>query len=206
MSLTELTKQLRQLLASPADDAEVATFIGLLDEEILSISALDDEGQKHRDFEEELQLIYGEHVDFYSLQPVEIFLDVLVHARSILPSTIFISTWFDLLLRPALREPRLASSAVEHAKQLVIESLENDGEGHEIVMNFRRRLVDLFLLDALNESSEKDILEWAQLDLEQRNKNLWWKNNLEEVLVRYGLVQPEVSSIDWWLGMQSTND
>lgn len=206
MSLTDLTKQLRQLLASPVDDAEVATFIGLLDEEILSISALDDEGQKHRDFEEELQSIYDEHVDFYSLQPVEIFLDVLVHARPILPSTIFISTWFDLLLRPALREPRLASSAVEHAKQLVIESLENDGDGHEIVINFRRRLVDLFLLDALNESSEKDILEWAQLDLEQRNKNLWWKNNLEEVLVRYGLVQPEVSSIDWWLGIQSIND
>ncbi|EJD05853.1 uncharacterized protein FOMMEDRAFT_139182 [Fomitiporia mediterranea MF3/22] len=174
-----------------ADEAEIGEFLTLLDEEILQISASDGESSQRRDFEEELQSIYDEHVDFYRFQPVEIFLDVLAHARPILPVTTFIATWFDLLLRPALREPRLTSPAVERAKQLVIEALENDGEDPEMVTNFRKRLVDLYLLDALNESSGKDILEWAQLDEHQRNMNIWWKNNLEDILVTYGLAQPE---------------
>ncbi|KAI5124581.1 hypothetical protein M0805_003100 [Coniferiporia weirii] len=189
--LVELTGRLRRLLRDPLDDAALTGFLELLDAFILDTSAADEDGQIQLDFEEELQVVFNEDVDYSRLQQAELFLEVLLHARSILPPTSFIATWFDLLLRPALREPRLASSAVETAKRLVIESLEINGDGNEIVTNFRRRLLDLFLLDVLNESSGEDILEWAQLDEEQRGKNSWWKGNLEDILVNYGLLQPE---------------
>ena len=196
MPFTELLKRFRHLLSDSADINDIPDFINHLDEEVLNISSSDDDSHLRRDFEEELQAIYDKHVNFVQLRPVELFLSVLIHARPIFRTASFIVTWWDLLLRPALREPRLAPTAVEQAKQLVIESLENDEDDAEKVKNFRRRLVDLFLLDVLNESSGKDILEWAQLDEEQRGKNKWWKRNLEDILVRYGLVQPEVRSYD----------
>ncbi|KAH8117372.1 Hamartin protein-domain-containing protein [Phellopilus nigrolimitatus] len=189
--LTELAKHLRRLLSEPSNDADLAEFLDFLDVKILDISSSDDAGQQQRDFEEELQVIFNEDVDYSRSQQAEIFLQTLLHARPILSFTSFIATWFDLLLRPALRDPRLSSSAVEHAKQFVIESLEGGGDKLEIVTNFRRRLLDLFLLDVFNESSGEDILEWAQLGEDQKEKHLWWKSNLEDILVGYGLLQPE---------------
>ncbi|THH07304.1 hypothetical protein EW145_g3485 [Phellinidium pouzarii] len=191
--LTELTKELRNVLIATSDDKTRHELFDLLDSYILDISSsdADDISQKQPDFDEELQVVFNEDVDYSNLQQSEIFLEVLLHARPILPPTSFITTWFDLLLRPALREPRLAPSAVEHAKQLVLDSLEITGDGQGIVANFRRRLLDLFLLDVLNESSGKDILEWAQLDEGQKERNSWWKTNLEDILVRHGLLRPE---------------
>ncbi|KAL5529209.1 hypothetical protein ACEPAG_5183 [Sanghuangporus baumii] len=190
MTLPELAKRLRLLLSHSSEESEINDFLNVLDDEIRNATALDDDDQQRRDFEEELQNIYGEDVDFYQLQTVEVFLDVLVHSRPILPATTVISNWFEVLIRPALRDPRLRLTAVEHAKQLVIEALEEDEQDPDMVKNFRRRLVDLFLLDAFNESSGKDILEWAQLDDMQKSKNIWWKDNLEEILIRHGLSRP----------------
>lgn len=194
MTLSDLAKKLRSLLSRSVEDSEIDEFLRILDEEILNTAALGDD-QERRDFEEELQNIYGEDVDFYQLRTVEIFLDVLVHSRPILPATTVISNWFEVLIRPALRHPHLRPTTVEHAKELVIEALEEDDGNPDMVKNFRRRLVDLFLLDAFNESSGKDILEWAQLDETQKSKNIWWKNNLEDILIRHGLSRPSVSVV-----------
>ena len=53
--------------------------------------------------------------------------------------------------------------------------------------------MDLYLLDAYNESSGEDVLEWAELSEEQRERKACWKTNLEDVLVKVGLQRPKVS-------------
>ena len=44
--------------------------------------------------------------------------------------------------------------------------------------------MDLYLLDAYNESSGDDVLEWAESDDAQKERTACWKTNLEDVLIR----------------------
>jgi hypothetical protein len=117
---------------------------------------------------------------------------VLHHLRPILSSTSIIATWFDLVLRPALREPKLPTASVNYAKELIICALENS-QNSDKVREFRRRLLDLYLLDAFNEGSWDDVLEWAGLDQEQRDRVTHWKSNLDDLLIKFGLERPAVS-------------
>jgi len=76
---------------------------------------------------------------------------------------------------------------------LIVSAEERGDERYpEKVGEFRRRLLDLYVLDAYNEGSGHDLLEWAELDQEQRERRSLWKSNLEEVLVKYGLRRPQV--------------
>ncbi|KAG6845739.1 hypothetical protein H0H87_005005, partial [Tephrocybe sp. NHM501043] len=121
----------------------------------------------------------------------EVFLAVLYHLEPILPATSVIS-WFDIVFRPALREPKLPTSSIKHAKELIITALLKTEEAYgEKVKEFRRRLMDLYLLDAFNESSGADVLEWAELDKAQRDKRSHWKRNLEDMLLSFGTKRPE---------------
>lgn len=192
--LVELAQRFRELLAGTLDDGQTAhdEFIQQLDSCILDISSTNGDGQQRHDFEEELQVIFDEDADYSQLYHVELFLEVLLHARPIMASASIISTWFDLLLRPALREPRLSTAAIDAAKNLVLEGMEDSNQ--DIVVSFRRRLLDLFLLDVLNESSGKDILAWAELDGEQRDRNSQWKSNLKDILTTFGSQNLEVST------------
>ena len=112
------------------------------------------------------------------------------------------------MLRPALREPKLAVEAVNHAKEVIVSALNpihriknemttdaDKEKRREKVKNFRRRLMDLYLLDAFNESSGDDVLEWAELDDAQKERKACWKANLEDVLVRIGLQRPQVGLV-----------
>lgn len=191
--LVELAKHFRLLLADTSNDSQAAhdDFIQQVDTCILEISLASDDDQQRHEFEKQLQAIHEEDADFSQLYHVELFLEVLSHARPIMAPATLISTWFDVLLRPALREPRLSIIAVEAAKNLVLEAMEDSGQ--EIVVSFRRHLVDLFLLDVLNESSGQDILEWAQLNGEQRDIKSQWKENLKDILISYGARRLAVS-------------
>lgn len=189
---SELAKGLHLLLSASNNAPDLKDILSELDDRVHEIESCEDIEKAQQDFEEELQVIYDKEVDHSHVQQLEIFLASLFRCRKVLSSVSIISTWFDLLLKPALREPKLSSAAADHAKQLILQALE--GEDTEIVQSFRHRLLVLFLHDVLNESSGKDIFEWAELDEAQREKNSWWKNNLEDVLVRYGLRKPDVSA------------
>ncbi|KAG6885982.1 hypothetical protein C0992_004746 [Termitomyces sp. T32_za158] len=126
------------------------------------------------------------------MKSTEIFLAVLHHLNPILPPTSVIS-WFDIIFRPALREPKLPASSSKHAKELIVAALQKTEDAYEQkVKEFRRRLMDLYLLDAFNEGSGADVLEWAGLNEEQRNKRSHWKRNLEDILLKFGAKRPEV--------------
>jgi len=145
-------------------------------------------------FEEELQTIHHQVVGHSSLFQMEVFLAVLYHLRVVLSPNSIITTWFDLVLRPALREAKLPTAASNHAKGLIISALSKENPDlPEKVRDFRCRLLDFYLLDTYNDCSGEDVLEWAGLDRLQRGKSSRWKENLEDILLRFGMEQPQVS-------------
>lgn len=208
MSASDFARHLRLLLESSSDAPPLSTLLEEVDAFVLNCSSSPEAEPLIAQAEDDLQRIHHDTVDHALFRQTEIFLSVLFHLRPLLPPPSLISTWFELVLRPALREPKLPTSAVNHAKELILSALDpipgaiDDSSGEdeterdkrrEKVGNFRRRLMDLYLLDAYNESSGDDVLELAELDEVQREKKACWKSNLEDVLVRVGLQRPYVS-------------
>lgn len=204
MDVSQLCRTLRLVLESAPDAPSVEDLLKQVDSFVQGVQSSPGRTAIVVSFEDELQTIHDTVIDYASLTQPEPFLGVLYHLRPILPPSSIISTWFEPTLRPALREPRLPAPSVEYAKGLVIAALgvgsyvdgsdEEREKQKEKMSGFRRRLMDLYLLDAYNESSGDDVLEWATLDVEQREKKSCWKANLEDVLIRVGLERPEVSS------------
>jgi hypothetical protein len=189
MSVAGLSRQVRSLLAKSAD-ASLDEVLQAVDSFVLDSSSVEQRDTLLHNLDDELQGIHHDLVDHSSFGQTEIFLAVLHQLRPILTATSVISTWFDLVLRPALREPKLPTTAVNRAKDLILSALENVNRNPEKVGEFRRRLLDLYLLDALNEGSGDDVLEWADLNQQQRDKRTHWKSNLEDILVKFGLERP----------------
>lgn len=205
-TVTDLCTQLRLLLEASPDAITLKELLEQVESFVVACSESPDSGAIRRELEDQLQVIYDEVLGHAFFSQAEVFLAVLYHLRPVLPSHSIISTWFDLVLRPTLREPKLPLPVVNYAKELIIYALDpannfsDSEEGstdaekqRERVGDFRRRLMDLYLLDAYNESSGEDVLEWAELSEEQRERKACWKTNLEDVLVKVGLQRPKVS-------------
>ncbi|TFK92128.1 hypothetical protein K466DRAFT_481303 [Polyporus arcularius HHB13444] len=203
-TVTDLCAQLRLLLESSPDAITLDELLTRVAAFVVACSESADSGALRRELEDELQVIYDDVLGHAFFPQAEVFLAVLYHLRPVLPSHSIISTWFELVLRPTLREPKLPLSVVDHAKELILYALDprnnfsdseegsTDAEKQkERVGDFRRRLMDLYLLDAFNESSGEDVLEWAELSEEERERKACWKANLEDVLVRVGLQRPQ---------------
>ena len=197
MSDAELAKQLQGHLEEQKNDQDLFTFFQRLDVRVEELARLSDQDQRKRSFKDILKNVYQKDVDPSNLRHVSIYLELMYHCRKLFSAEAFISNWFDLILRPALREPKLATVHVEHAKELILSSLEPNEEITEKLLGFRRHLVDLFLFDAYNESSGKDILVWADMDETQREKGMCWKQNLQDILLRFGIEETKVR-ISFW--------
>ncbi|KAG7092375.1 hypothetical protein E1B28_008733 [Marasmius oreades] len=187
MELAELSRQVRLVCESALSQADLLAsaddFVesSLLSSDIETISSR---------LDQELQSVYVEVVD-HSPSHVQLFLALLFHVKSLLSPSSIISSWFDLVLRPALRLPKLSTPAVQQARELVLFALSSDKLAcQKKVVEFRRRVLDLYLLDAFNEVSDEDVLEWAELDGAEREKRAFWKSNLEEILLRLGESRP----------------
>ncbi|KAJ7098041.1 hypothetical protein B0H15DRAFT_823860 [Mycena belliarum] len=184
-----LIRQLRAVLES--ETSSLPDLLALTDEFVLECSSCPEPELLVFQLEEQLHQAHSDLVDHASLHHTQVFLAVLSHLRPILPSVSIISSWFDLVLRPALREPKLPIPAVDHAKELVVSALRRDDNRYaEKVAEFRRRLLDLYILDAFNEGSGDDVLEWAALDDQQRDQKSRWKSSLEQILLKSGQERP----------------
>jgi len=192
MPNSALPRQVHSALECAPDALPLNDLLTLIDDFVLECTTSEEPEVQVFQFEQVLQTIHNEVADYASLQQTETFLAILYHLGPVLPPTSIVS-WFDLVLRPALREPRLATQAVNHAKELIISALQEIHEAHtEKVGDFRRRLLEYYLLDAYNEGSGDDVLEWAELNEEERQKRTQWKSNLESILLRLGNDRPEV--------------
>jgi hypothetical protein len=194
MSTTEVSRQLRLYLEASPQALSAQEVYTLVDNFVSDCNASEKPEVSVYNLENELQVI-RDTLDLKECAQTEALLSVLRHLEPVLSSTSLISTWFDLVLRPALREPRLSHKAIAQAKDLVIVALEKPDIKHpEIQGDFRRRILDLYLLDAFNEASAEDVLEWVGLPKEQRDQRNIWKENLEDILIAFGMDQPEVRS------------
>ncbi|KAI6132089.1 hypothetical protein EDD16DRAFT_1689215 [Pisolithus croceorrhizus] len=186
MSIAALSHQIRLSLEDPANVVRREQLGGAVDDFVKA--PLDEPEVVLFQLQKELQTIHGDVVDHTSLGRAEIFLGVLYGLRSLLSSTSIISAWFDLALRPALREPKLPTVSVNHAKELIISAATHADEQHpDKASEFRGRLLELYFLDT---SVGGDVLEWVELDQKQKDKKSQWKSNLEDVLVTLGLLCP----------------
>lgn len=204
MSSSDLTRQLRLVLESSPDAPSLPGLLEYVDVFVKERANTPDAETLSNQLEEDLQTICNDVIDHNVTSQLEAFLAVIFHLRPLLPPLSVVSCWFELVIRPALREPKLATSAVNHAKELILATLDSfyqsdeDPEDEErqrqkeTVGNFRRRLIDFYLLDAFNESSGEDVLEWARLDDLTREKKATWKANLQDILVQDGLLRPKV--------------
>lgn len=191
MQSASLARHVRSVLESLPEALPRHELLNLTNEFVLECSSQNPHVQLSQ-LEEDLQKVLHD-VDHSALFQTEVLLDVLHHLGPILPPTSVIS-WFDIVLRPALREPKLPTATLNHAKDLIVFALRNTEDGFsDKVGDFRRRLLDLYLLDAFNEGSGDDLLEWAELDEEQREKRTHWKCNLEDLLLKFATERPQVS-------------
>ncbi|KAF8275101.1 hypothetical protein EI94DRAFT_1712375 [Lactarius quietus] len=191
MSTTDVSRQIRLHLERSPQALSASEVYTLVDTFVSDCTASEEAEVSVQTLENDLQVI-RDALDLSECAQTETLLSVLHHLEPVLSSTSLISTWFDLVLRPALREPRLSHSAIAQAKDLVVVALEKPDNVHpEIQGEFRRRILDLYLLDAFNEASAEDALEWAGLPKEQRDQWNIWKENLEDILVVFGVDQPE---------------
>ena len=192
MPTPALPRQVRSALECAPDALSLSDLLTLIDDFVLECTTSEEPEVQVFQFEQVLQAIHDEVADYASLQQTETFLAILYHLGPVLPLASIVA-WFDLVLRPALREPKLATQAVNYAKELIISALQQTHEAYaEKVGDFRRRLLEYYLLDAYNEGSGDDALEWAELDEEERQKRTQWKENLESILLKFGNERPEV--------------
>jgi hypothetical protein len=190
--MPNVASQVRSTLSNDPEGLPLNDLLVIVDDFVHECVSAEQPGDRVFELEEELQEIYRDGLVYTTLEQIEIFLAVLYHLGPVLPSTSVMS-WFDLVLRPALREPKLPTAAVNHAKELIVSSLKKTNEAcAEKVKDFRRRLMDLYLLDAFNEGSGEDILEWAELSQDDRFKRTHWKHNLEDIILSFGNESPEV--------------
>lgn len=194
MSLSQLSRQIRSLLDDPTPDKpSLPDVLNSIDDFVISCTSSSEPEIGIYNLSNELQIICEKLLDHSSLFTISNFLAVLYRLEPLLSPTSIISVWFDLVLRPSLREPRLPGTALKQAKNLVLSALDtNDHLSPEKVADFRRRLVDYYLLDVFNDGSGEDMLEWAELSDGQREVRVRWKGNLEDVLVSFGKRRPEV--------------
>lgn len=185
-----------RLASEDAPDAPAQSEIARATEDyVVECSSSLDVNKLILNLEEELQAVHQEVVDYSSLRQLEVFLVVLFHLKPYLRLT-SIFYWWDIVLRPALREPKLGPAAVNQAKELVLITLKKTEENiTPKLRDFWRRLFDLYLFDAPNESfgdDIDDILEHAELDVDQSDRRTCWKANLEDILLRFGNEYPQV--------------
>jgi len=124
MSVSDLSRQLRSLLQNPHDTVSTNAFKDKLRDFVLDTSASSSQTKPIvSQLEDDLQRIHKDLLVHGNVKQTEIFLSVLFHIRPLLSPNSVISTWFELVLRPALREPKLPTPAVTHAKELILQAL-----------------------------------------------------------------------------------
>jgi hypothetical protein len=194
-SLEQLSHRLRTAFHEPSSNSSIfETNLLHVDAFIDAVNATGND-ELLRNFASDLRGIYSDIVARSdNPQHTELFIAVLSRLAPVLSSSSIISDWFDVCLRPALRNPELSAQAIRHAKDLIFAALHSVVDQYsKLVSDFRRRLLDLYLRDAFNEGAGADILEWAEMGQRERDVKTVWKTNLEDILIKHGTERPAAS-------------
>ena len=139
--------------------------------------------------------IYETVVDHHSVKHLESFLAILFALRPLLPASSII-TWFDHL-RTALREPRLGTETTRGLRDLIAHALKDTAYSSESRSGeFRKRILQLYLFDALGGGSVEETVEQLNRPRNERESRIAWTENLEQVLLADAMNMPNVSVSD----------
>ncbi|KAG9125908.1 hypothetical protein FRC07_005675 [Ceratobasidium sp. 392] len=184
MSVKDILVHIRASFLAPPPPS-LSDLLPLIDVYISDTANANDDARA-TELDNGLLDIYSDAVNHSDVSHIGAFVGVLYALRMVLSSAAIIS-WFDSLLRRALREPKLAPGAIAQAKELVLMPLYDDGEVKAELL--RRRLVQLYVLEAPLESD--NTVEQMEQEADERAKMVVWKNNLEDLLVSDGLTRPK---------------
>ncbi|KAG9103706.1 hypothetical protein FRC06_008700 [Ceratobasidium sp. 370] len=198
MSVKDILVHIRASFLAPPPPL-LSDLLPLIDVYI-SDTANSNDDAKATELDNGLLDVYGDAVNHSDVSHIGAFVGVLYALRMVLSSAAIIS-WFDSLLRRALREPKLTPGVIAQAKELVLMPLYDDGEAKAELL--RRRLVQLYVLEAPLESD--NTVEEMEQEADERARMAVWKNNLEDLLVSDGLTRPKVdqSATQFSIGVTS---
>ena len=120
--------------------------------------------------------------------PLELFVEILFEMRDHLSPESISKTWWDLVLRPALRREQLSRKARREAIQVAMIGLKEGEAG------FRRRLLQLFVLGVPSHNSVEDAIETAHMNMDERVQMSQWKDSLADILTNDAISNPTVRS------------
>jgi hypothetical protein len=191
MSLTsDISRRIRVVLDSDSPTKYLSELV----------TAIDAFVQQHRDQEttilkqmqNEIESMYKELVDHSSSENVEAFVSILHALLPVSQPLHIITCWWDLVLRPALRDPRLSAKALQQVKVIALHGLIPDSSK---APEFRKRIIELFILDVHDEISRRDALEHATMSPNERRIQQLWKHNLGDILEDFYVQRPEVGHL-----------
>lgn len=139
-----------------------------------------------KSFSQELTLLFRE----FSHDHTSFFIACVYAIRADLPATgdgSIIQEWWDMLLRPALRDPNLPEEAKTQAHSIIALALDADvNEGEELLIKFQKRLVVIWVYELPND------VEACGMDRTELAKVRCWSANLSQILLRFGHEKPKV--------------
>lgn len=141
--------------------------------------------------EKELLDIYEHSVDHNLVAHLEGFLSILFTLRPVLPASSVIS-WFDHL-RPALRQPYLLAESKRNLRSLLASALDESAHAAESrSREFRRRLLQLYIMDASGSGTSEYIVEEVNQPSSEKRMRSTWRENLESILELDLTTSPDV--------------
>jgi hypothetical protein len=142
--------------------------------------------------QDEGEAIYKELVDHSSSANIEAFITIMHAFLPIFEPLHIITSWWDLVLRAALRDPRLSAKALQQVKAVTLRGLIHDSSK---APEFRKRIIELYLLDVHDETSRRDALEHATMSADERRIQKLWKHNLGDILEEFYAQKPDVGHL-----------
>ena len=193
MSDADLFLGLKDLIDSSFNPDVRKNLLDQVDAKTANLTTLDSQARDtfYNALDERLQALYHEPGEIGTGQGIQLFVELLYDLKPILCPTLLISNWFDTVLRPALRDESLPFNILDRARKLVIFALV-ESHTSDTTRSFRRRVLDHYLEDGPNATSQEEISDFSSHAEEERLKRDYWRGNLEDVLVKCCLIRPTV--------------
>lgn len=188
----QLGDKLRTALESPRPTDFIPDIADFIHTHVAELSSFSSEASA-LDFDGVLQKTLHEDVDQQSMQHIHLVLATLDALNQIISTQSIISTWFDLLLRPSLKNRPLPANAQAHVRNIVLRAMgESSVSNQESVFGFRNRIMELYLLDTRNISSGDELVEKMKLKESERLQAAHYKSNLETILEDFSISNAKV--------------
>ncbi|KAH7107732.1 hypothetical protein BKA62DRAFT_684269 [Auriculariales sp. MPI-PUGE-AT-0066] len=101
-----------------------------------------------------------------------------------------VDTWTHLALKPLLKDTRVESTTLTKAKELAISVLV-DPDIAQHVIQYRKHILQLYLMDAPSDMQSDDALDMAQLEDSERDSKRFFKDNLADIIIKFALQSPQ---------------